>query len=255
MSVVGIAGLFIACPDPARVREWYGRHLGLRFSEGEGAGFFWREPDSGRLAVSQLDFLDETTSSFHPGTQPFMVRYRVRNLGSLADTLRAGGDLTIRHGRVGGIIDPDGQRVELLEADEPPGRSVDHGRVQGIGGVFFRSPDPASLKTWYAKLGIRPGPDGYVTFPASSPDGSETFTAWEIFPSDTTYFDSRGEPSPHPYMLNLRVADLDGLVEGLRTAGVWVDPNIESYDYGKFAWIVDPVGARVELWEPAPPGS
>ena len=57
---------------------------------------------------------------------------------------------------------------------------------------------------------------------------------------------------PHPYMLNLRIRDLDGFVESLEAHGVWVDPKREAYEYGKFAWIVDPLGARVELWEPAP---
>ncbi len=51
-------------------------------------------------------------------------------------------------------------------------------------------------------------------------------------------------------MVNFRVGDLDGLLDRLRTDGVWVDPNTEAYEYGKFGWIVDPLGARVELWEP-----
>ena len=94
-----------------------------------------------------------------------------------------------------------------------------------------------------------------MTFPAESGGGVETVTVWEVFPADTTYFDSRGESSPHPFMLNLRVGSLDGLVEALEARGVWVDPQREAYEYGKFAGILDPLGARVELWEPAPAAS
>ena len=256
MSVAGIAGLFIACRDPVHVREWYRRHLGLGFSVGEGVRFTWREVDSGRSSDTRFDFIDEASRRLNPGIPPVVVRYLVRDLETLAETLPEGGDgLTMREGRYGWMIDPDGRRVELCEVTAPAEPPVDHGRVTGIGGVFLRSPDPAALKAWYARLGVRPGPDGYVTFPARSIEGDETFTAWEVFPSNTTYFDSKGEPSPHRFMLNLRVQDLDGLVASLRGGGVWVDPNTEACEYGKFAWIVDPTGARVELWEPAPAAS
>ena len=75
------------------------------------------------------------------------------------------------------------------------------------------------------------------------PDG---FTAWSIFKEDTKYF----QPSTQPFMLNFRVENLDELVEALRAEGVWIDPKREDYDYGRFAWIIDPEGNRIELWEP-----
>ena len=255
MSISGVAGVLVACPDPARMRDWYGRHLGLRFAEGAGARFPWQWPDGGARAETRLNFVDEAGSPFAPGTQPFRVRYHVRDLDALARALReAGDDVTMRDGRmgpVGRLVDPEGRGVELVQADEPADAAEVHGRVTGIGGVFVRSPDPAATKAWYARLGIVPGDDGYVTFPAVS-GGDETLTVWEVFPADTTYFDSGGKPSPQPLMLNLRVRELDDLVEGLRRDGVWVDPKTEAYEYGKFAWIVDPTGARIELWEPAP---
>ena len=71
-------------------------------------------------------------------------------------------------------------------------------------------------------------------------------TAWSIFPAETKYFD----PSRAPFMLNYRVEDLDGLLKALAEEGVEIDPKREDHDYGRFAWIMDPDGNRIELWEP-----
>jgi predicted enzyme related to lactoylglutathione lyase len=71
-------------------------------------------------------------------------------------------------------------------------------------------------------------------------------TVWAIFPKDTKYFD----PSRSGFMMNFIVEDLDGLLAALREEGVEVDPRREDYDYGRFAWIMDPEGNRIELWEP-----
>ena len=76
--------------------------------------------------------------------------------------------------------------------------------------------------------------------------GSGWVTVWSIFKVDTKYFQS----STQPFMLNFRVQDLDELVEALRDEAVWIDPKREDYDYGHFAWIMDPAGNRIELWEP-----
>ena len=72
------------------------------------------------------------------------------------------------------------------------------------------------------------------------------FTAWSPFREDTTYFD----PSPAPFMINYRVADLHGLLEQLRREGVEVIDQIEEGEYGRFGWIIDPEGTKIELWEP-----
>jgi predicted enzyme related to lactoylglutathione lyase len=74
------------------------------------------------------------------------------------------------------------------------------------------------------------------------------------FPVDTGYFGSAAEPSPQQFMVNFRVDDLDELVRQLAAAGVRIDPRPEDYPYGRFAWIWDPEGNRVELWEPVPAG-
>lgn len=122
-------------------------------------------------------------------------------------------------------------------------------RVIGLGGVFFKANDPKNLYAWYERhLGIEKKPGIGVTFPWRRADdpSSETVTTWAIFPSDTKYF----EPGKSSCMFNYQVEDLDGLLEALRAEGVTIDPKREDYDFGRFAWIVDPEGNRIELWEP-----
>ena len=123
-------------------------------------------------------------------------------------------------------------------------------RVIGLGGVFFKSTDPKNLYAWYERhLGIKEDKKGEgVTFPWRRPEdpSSQTLTAWAIFPRDTKYFG----PSTASFMLNYQVEDLDALLEALRAEGVTIDPKREDYDYGRFAWIIDPEGNRIELWEP-----
>jgi catechol 2,3-dioxygenase-like lactoylglutathione lyase family enzyme len=128
-------------------------------------------------------------------------------------------------------------------------------RVTGIGGIFFKSADPERLYQWYEKhLGIQREPHGqgasFEWRELRGSDGGEPglkgATIWSIFPSETRYF---GE-SRAGFMVNYRVDDLDSLLAELRAAGVKIDPHREAYDYGRFAWITDPDGNRIELWEP-----
>ena len=125
-------------------------------------------------------------------------------------------------------------------------------RVTGIGGVFFKAKDPETLRAWYQKhLGLEFDAYGSVVF--SCPDGEEqrqtAQTVWSLFPSDTKYFD----PSSAPFMINYRVENLANLLEALRSEGVEVDESTEQPEYGRFGWIMDPEGNRIELWEPAVP--
>ena len=122
-------------------------------------------------------------------------------------------------------------------------------RIVGLGGIFFKAKNPELLYEWYEKhLGIKREPDGSgAIFSAREPDnGKPAFTVWAIFPEPTKYF----APSSSPFMINFRVADLERLLELLRAEGVEIDPKREDYDYGRFAWIMDPEGNRIELWEP-----
>ena len=121
-------------------------------------------------------------------------------------------------------------------------------RVTGIGGVFFKSPDPKALTAWYAEhLGIQMSDYGGATFLWSDEVPATTGqTAWSIFPEATKHFGGGSQSA----MINYRVDDLDALLIKLEAAGVTIDPKREDASYGKFAWIVDPDGNRVELWQP-----
>jgi catechol 2,3-dioxygenase-like lactoylglutathione lyase family enzyme len=127
-------------------------------------------------------------------------------------------------------------------------------RVTGIGGIFFKADDPKAMNQWYQKhLGIDLLPDGSCAiFPwldADDPE-KEGMTVWTINKRDTTYYGG----GPQTFMVNYRVENLDELVETLKSEGVWVDEKRDNSDFGKFAWIKDPEGNRIELWEP-PKGS
>ena len=120
--------------------------------------------------------------------------------------------------------------------------------VTGIGGVFFKARDAAALRDWYRDhLGLEPGPEG-VHFRWRTLDDPERVgrTVWGVFPHDTDYF---GE-SDQRFMLNYRVADLDRVLAELARGGVHPVKPTEDYPYGRFAWIEDPEGRRIELWEP-----
>ena len=122
------------------------------------------------------------------------------------------------------------------------------GRVLGVGGVFFKSADHAGLRSWYAQnLGVDHGSDGMM-FPWRAPDqpAVERFTVWSIFPATTNYFD----PSGSPFMINYIVDDLDAILVKLAANGVAIDPKREDHSYGRFAWIYDPDGNKIELWQP-----
>lgn len=118
-------------------------------------------------------------------------------------------------------------------------------RVTGLGGIFFKSRDPTALAAWYAEhLGLSVDDWGGVRF--DEDEGRAGYTLWSAFAADTTYF----APSTQSFMVNFRVDDLDALLAQLRAAGVEVDPRIEESEFGRFGWIMDPDGTRIELWQP-----
>ena len=125
-------------------------------------------------------------------------------------------------------------------------------RVTGIGGVFLRARDPKALSAWYAKnLGITLSDYGGATFLWSDEVPATTgMTTWSIFPEDTKYFGPGTDAGPQAAMINYRVDDLDALLTQLAAAGVWIDPKRDNQSYGRFAWIKDCDGNRLELWQP-----
>jgi len=119
-------------------------------------------------------------------------------------------------------------------------------RVTGIGGFFFKTEDPNATKEWYKNnLGITIGQHGW-TFWWKEKAGNDCSTQWSPFEADTKYFD----PSPKQFMMNFRVDNLEALLEVLKEEGVTIVGEVETYDYGKFGWILDPEGNKIELWEP-----
>lgn len=115
-------------------------------------------------------------------------------------------------------------------------------QVTGMGGAFLRSADPKALYAWYEQhLGLQ-RQHGCFVFP---PSGQRADMTVAFFPTGSDYF-----PPSQPAMLNFQVDDLDALLDGLIAAGVEVDPERASYDFGRFGWFKDPDGNRVELWQP-----
>ena len=113
-------------------------------------------------------------------------------------------------------------------------------RVTGIGGIFFQAKDAPALRAWYKRhLGIDVQGWGGTTF---APQGE---TVWSIS-------DAASPPGPGgstPFTINYRVADLDRLMAVLREEGCEVIENPEPSEYGKFGWVIDPEGNKIELWQ------
>jgi catechol 2,3-dioxygenase-like lactoylglutathione lyase family enzyme len=120
-------------------------------------------------------------------------------------------------------------------------------KITGLGGVFYKSADPARTQAWYREtLGI--GGDYGAIFPWSAEAGNDAYSLLSPFKDTTDYF----EPSASPFMINLRVDDLDAFLAALEAKGVEILGR-QDEDYGKFAWIVDCDGIKVELWQQAGP--
>jgi catechol 2,3-dioxygenase-like lactoylglutathione lyase family enzyme len=120
------------------------------------------------------------------------------------------------------------------------------GRITGVGGIFFKSKDPKALALWYRDvLGVPIQPWGGATLRYDAP-GHPPFVVWNAFPSTTTYMD----PSTREFMINFAVDDLDAVLARLKAKGVTVLKRDDSDPNGKFAWILDPDGAKIELWQP-----
>ena len=131
--------------------------------------------------------------------------------------------------------------------------SREPGRVIGIGGLFFKSADPSATRAWYARiLGIEFADWGGTVFlPQDAAAYPGSATVFSPFGADTDYF-----AADRPWMLNLRVDDLDGLCAALRASGIAVTTNPEwnMPGVGRFARLHDPEGNPIELWEPDPAG-
>jgi predicted enzyme related to lactoylglutathione lyase len=115
--------------------------------------------------------------------------------------------------------------------------------ITGFGGIFLRADDPKALYQWYEQhLGLLKSEAGSFSFPVPTQHPEIVFA---VFKQDNAYF-----PPAQKAMINLQVDDLDAVLDRLIADGVTVDPKRDTYDFGKFGWITDPAGNRVELWQP-----
>ena len=134
-------------------------------------------------------------------------------------------------------------RGYFLKGDEQPLK-----KVTGIGGIFFKSKDPKTLRLWYKEnLGLNTNQYGAVFEYYQGADSTQKgFLQWSPFKETTKYF----EPSTKEFMINYRVANLPRLLDEFKKNNVTVLDSMETYDYGKFVHILDPEGNKIELWEP-----
>jgi predicted enzyme related to lactoylglutathione lyase len=145
-----------------------------------------------------------------------------------------------------------GQEVQSPqpEKSKPPAKIEQRGRIIGIGGVFFKSANRDQMREWYSKhLGLADkGYGAMLPWRQQDDPKKEHVTVWTIFPASTDYFG----PGNQSLMINYIVEDLDALLDRLKQEGVKIDPNRMNESYGRFAWIYDLDGNKIELWEPAP---
>ena len=118
-------------------------------------------------------------------------------------------------------------------------------RITAVGGVFFKSPDPKALAAWYQNtLGIAVESWGGAMIGMQG--GGPGYAVWSPHGASSDHF----EPSKREFMINFAVDDLDAYLAGLEAKGVAVNGRQEMEGMGKFAWILDPDGTKIELWQP-----
>jgi catechol 2,3-dioxygenase-like lactoylglutathione lyase family enzyme len=164
--------------------------------------------------------------------------------GMFWGTIALGSLLLISAGSKGG------QQVQSPQSEnsKPPVKTEQRGRILGIGGVFFKSANRDQMREWYSKhLGITDkGGGAMLPWREHDDPQKEHVTVWTVFPNTTNYFD----PGQAPFMINYIVDDIDALLDRLNQEGVKIDPKRMDESYGRFAWIYDLDGNKIELWQP-----
>lgn len=199
--------------------------------------------ESGKILGAGLDVNEYENLSFETltGALPQPYRYLL-NSNKIILTPHIAGWTFESHQRLAQVIV---DKIKALYFDAPKSTETEP-KVTGIGGVFFKSTDPKALVAWYGKhLGLKTDDYG-STFWWLDKNGKDCSTQWSPFKADTTYF----QPSEKAFMQNFRVHNLEALLQNLKQEGVTIVGEIESYDYGKFGWILDLEGNKIELWEP-----
>ena len=195
--------------------------------------------------LSQFETSCARGSPHSPLFSPFESMYNPRMQGIRWSTIALGSLLLVS------VCSTGGQQVQSPqpEKSKPPVKTEQRGRILGIGGVFFKSANRDQMREWYSKhLGLA-DKGGGMMLPWREHDDpqKEHVTVWTVFPTSTHYFD----PSPAPFMVNYIVDDLDALLDRLKQEGVKIDAKRMNESYGRFAWIYDLDGNKIELWQPA----
>ena len=135
------------------------------------------------------------------------------------------------------------------EAQKPTVKTEQPGRILGIGGVFFKSANRDQTREWYSKhLGLADkGQGAMLRWRERDDPQKEHVTSWTVFSASSSYF-----PATQPFMINYIVDDMDALLARLKEEGVKIDPKRMDESYGRFAWIYDLDGNKIELWQPLP---
>ena len=144
-----------------------------------------------------------------------------------------------------------GQDVQSSQSEKskPPVKTEQRGRILGIGGIFFKSANRDQMREWYSKhLGLADkGHGAMLPWREHDDPQKDHVTVWSVFPASTDYF------APNqPFMVNYIVDDMDALLDRLKQEGVKIDPKRMDESYGRFAWIYDLDGNKIELWQPLP---
>ena len=199
---------------------------------------------SGKILGAGLDVIEYENLSFetlHAAALPEDYQYLLQSKNVLLTPHIAGWTVESQQRLAQVIVDKIKEKYFGKESV-----AIEEQRVTGIGGVFFKSENPKELVAWYGKhLGLQTDDYG-STFWWKDKNGNDCGTQWSPFKADTTYF----QPSEKQFMQNFRVVNLEVLLRNLAEEGVTIVGEMETYDYGKFGWILDPEGNKIELWEP-----
>jgi len=249
-EVKGLAGIYFKSSDPERLKDWYKTNLGI-------TGIFkWRSVDGNVDSFTLWNVLPESAAVFNGTKKDYVISYWVADLGSFLEEIKdegiqAGRIESDEIGKFSSISDPEGNKVILRESNisETKVGTSPLNKVTGLGGVFFKSADPKKLNPWYGKhLGLDVTEWGCNLLwhdPNNANEKSPAMTVWNPFAADTTYFN----PSKSDFMFNYRVLNLVELLKKLEASGVPLAGDMQEFSYGKFGWIVDPDGNKIELWE------
>jgi D-3-phosphoglycerate dehydrogenase len=199
----------------------------------------------GKILGAGLDVLEYEKLSFETLFQadnnPEAFQYLI-NAPNVILTPHVAGWTFESHERLAQVIV---DKIKAKYFDEPKVAIVQK-RVTGIGGFFFKAQNSKELVAWYGRhLGLKTDDFG-STFWWKDENGKDCSTQWSPFAADTSYF----APSEKQFMQNFRVNDLENLLKKLFDEGVTIIGEMETYDYGKFGWILDSEGNKIELWEP-----